>query len=102
MTKFARPPGLVGPLALVGGTVSVFDDAAGLGTLDVAGYGPVPFHCTAIADGSRSIAIGTQVVAILAARHLGRFEAGAITPLATQADGPELMEASGAPGRVAR
>jgi hypothetical protein len=41
----------------------------------------VEFHCTQIADGSRSIAIGTAVRFRLEPGHLGRWEAAAIAPV---------------------
>ena len=56
-------------------TVCSFDDDAGLGVVEVAGVGEVPFHCTAIADGTRTIAVGTEVVCHLTAAHHGRVEA---------------------------
>ena len=60
------------------GTVTAFDDASGLGTIasdDVQ----VPFHCIAIADGTRSIEVGTAVTFDLLAK-LGRYEAADIRP----------------------
>lgn len=63
------------------GTVSAFDDPVGLGEIvDDAGasYG---FHCTAIADGTRTIEVGTAVRFEVLAGHVGRFEAFGIAPL---------------------
>lgn len=63
------------------GTVSAFDDPVGLGeVLDDAGrsYG---FHCTAIADGSRTIEVGVAVRFEVHAGHVGRLEAFAVAPL---------------------
>jgi cold shock CspA family protein len=74
------PDQLARPGGLVAGTVSEFDEAVGLGTIEVAGWGPLAFHCTAIADGSRRIEVGTEVLTALAARHLGRYEASGLTP----------------------
>lgn len=63
------------------GTVTMFDGDAGLGTITATdGSAALPFHCTQIADGSRTIAVGTAVTFELLAR-LGRFEATAITPV---------------------
>jgi cold shock CspA family protein len=61
------------------GTVTAFDASRGLG---VVTYGEVdyPFHATAIADGSRSIALGTTVRFTSIHRSGGRCEAGAIWP----------------------
>jgi hypothetical protein len=39
-----------------------------------------PFHCTAIADGSRTIEVGTFVTFDVVAGRLGRWEASAVTP----------------------
>ena len=44
------------------GTVTAFDDERGTGTVtDDAGGREWWFHCTRIADGSRTIAVGTAV-----------------------------------------
>jgi cold shock CspA family protein len=66
------------------GTVTSFDAAVGLGkitpTSDSAGESAVPFHCVAIADGSRVIEVGT-VVDYAVIPKLGRYEAWAIRPI---------------------
>ena len=57
------------------GRVASFDPARGLGTVaedDGAAYG---FHATAIADGSRRIAVGAQVTFTVAPGHGGLYEA---------------------------
>ena len=56
------------------GVVSTFDNDAGLGIVDVDGHGPVTLHCVSIADGSRSIAVGTRVRCRLGERF-GSLEA---------------------------
>jgi CspA family cold shock protein len=61
------------------GKVSAFDDDAGLGTITADDGAAFPFHCTQIADGSRTIEIGAAVDFDLLAR-LGRWEATAIAP----------------------
>ena len=38
------------------------------------------FHCTAVADGSRTIAVGAPVVYQVVAGHLGRWEADELRP----------------------
>ena len=43
------------------GTVAGFDDHVGTGAIVEDGQADWPFHCTAIADGSRTIAVGTDV-----------------------------------------
>jgi cold shock CspA family protein len=63
------------------GRVTSFDVRRGLGVVtDVDGdeYG---FHATAIADGSRAIAVGTEVAFVVTPGHLGRYEARALTPV---------------------
>jgi cold shock CspA family protein len=61
------------------GTVSRFDDAAGLGEVQGEDGRTYPFHCTQIADGTRTIAEGTAVEFDVWAR-LGRYEAAALRP----------------------
>jgi cold shock CspA family protein len=61
------------------GTIAAFDDAAGLGEIDAGDGGRIPFHCIAIADGSRTIAVGTAVEFELLPKF-GRYEATAIRP----------------------
>jgi cold shock CspA family protein len=57
------------------GTVTEFDEARGLGEV-TAGDGTVhPFHCTQIADGSRTIAVGTLVTFEVVPGLAGRWEA---------------------------
>ena len=60
------------------GIVSEFDDAVGLGTITTDGGTVYPFHCTAIADGTRTIQVGTAVSFEVAPGHLGHWEATAI------------------------
>ncbi len=57
------------------GVVTAFDPERGLGTVAADGDGDLPFHCTAIADGSRAIEVGTPVVFRSVPGHLGRMEA---------------------------
>ena len=62
------------------GAVTSFDEAAGYGELTESTGDVWWFHCTAIADGSRTIAPGAPVQFRLQAGHLGRYEAIEITP----------------------
>jgi cold shock protein len=62
------------------GTVAAFDDHKGYGTIQADDGREVFFHCTRIADGSRTIAEGTPVSFELVPGHLGRDEAAAIAP----------------------
>ena len=60
------------------GRVTVFDERRGLGTITGADGREYPFHCTQIADGSRTIARDAKVSFETMAGHLGRIEATAI------------------------
>jgi CspA family cold shock protein len=57
------------------GIVTEFDEPVGLGVLSESDGTRHPFHCTAIADGSRDIRIGTEVTFGLVAARAGRYEA---------------------------
>lgn len=63
------------------GTVTAFDDDAGLGTIADAEGHEWFFHCTAIADGSRRIEVGTPVDFATLPGHRGMFEARDIRPV---------------------
>ena len=62
------------------GTVTEFDATRGWGAVTGEDGRRAEFHCTQIADGSRSIVVGTAVRYRLAPGHLGRWEAASITP----------------------
>ena len=63
------------------GVVSDFDEHKGYGTVRSAEDDrELFFHCTQIADGTRTIAVGTEVTYDVVAGHLGRWEAIAIVP----------------------
>jgi cold shock CspA family protein len=57
------------------GEVEAFDDAAGLGTVRHVDGQRLAFHCTAIADGTRMIDVGTRVAFVVATAHNGTVEA---------------------------
>lgn len=61
------------------GTVASFDDPAGYGTVVDDDGGEWFFHCTAIADGSRTIETGTAVSFGVVAGRNGRWEAADMT-----------------------
>jgi len=63
--------------------VSAFDEARGLGVVRADDGSTYPFHCTALADGTRNVALGARVVFSVAAGHGGRYEARGITTLGT-------------------
>ena len=58
------------------GTVTEFDADVGLGAVESEGVS-YPFHCVEIADGSRSIDVGTEVTFDLLCKF-GRYEAASI------------------------
>jgi cold shock CspA family protein len=61
--------------------VAEFDEPRGLGVVE---YGPghrLPFHCTAITDGSRRIDVGAVVAFEISAGRLGQLEASSVRPL---------------------
>lgn len=61
------------------GTVVAFDEGVGLG--EIVGDGTAfPFHCASIADGTRTIEVGTRV-RFTELLKLGRREADAIQPV---------------------
>ena len=61
------------------GTVLTYDAAAGYGTVGGAA-GEWFFHCTEIADGSRTIQEGTSVSFGVVPGHMGRHEAVDLRP----------------------
>jgi cold shock CspA family protein len=64
------------------GRVTSFDATRGLGTvIDVNGEHDVPFHATAILDGSRTIEVDTVVTFCVAPGNGGQYEARSIAPL---------------------
>lgn len=63
------------------GCVRAFDEHRGLGTLVDDQGAAWPFHCTAIADGSRTIEVGASVMFRAVPGHLGRMEAADVQPL---------------------
>ena len=69
--------GLRGPNAMTG-TVVAFDQHRGWGTVRAHGGEEFFFHCTAIADGSRTIEVGTPVVFTVVPGHNGQWEAAAL------------------------
>lgn len=62
------------------GTVTAFDDARGFGEVTDDDGTVLPFHCTAIADGSRTILEGAEVHFTVRPGPLGRWEAAGLRP----------------------
>jgi cold shock CspA family protein len=62
------------------GEVTSFDEAGGWGTVHDGRGRELPFHCTAIAGGTRTIAVGTAVRFEVVAGRMGRWEATSVEP----------------------
>jgi cold shock CspA family protein len=62
------------------GEVVAFDEPSGYGTVQSEAGEEFFFHCTAIADGSRTIAVGALVTFDVVAGRRGQWEAAAVTP----------------------
>ena len=63
------------------GTVVDFDEHRGSGTVRAADGTELFFHCTQIADGTRTVAVDTPVAFTVVAGHRGRYEAVDLTPI---------------------
>ena len=72
--------GPAGLKAVYSGRVASFDDFVGRGEIEARGGMHFPFHCTAIADGTRTIAPDTAVKFRLVPGPLGALEAVAVRP----------------------
>ena len=62
------------------GVVAAFDEHKGYGTVRADDGAELFFHCTRIADGTRTIPVGTTVTFSVIPGHRGHWEAAAITP----------------------
>jgi cold shock CspA family protein len=71
----------VRPFRSGAGVVEAFDDDRGLGTLVDDDGDRLPFHCTAIADGTRTVDVGRRVAFVVAPGRLGGWEAASLTKL---------------------
>jgi CspA family cold shock protein len=61
------------------GTVRTFDTARGYGSVESDDGRSWFFHCTQIADGTRTIPVGAAVSFAVVPGRLGRWEAAAVT-----------------------
>jgi cold shock CspA family protein len=66
---------------VLAGEVSQFDQARGVGSVRDDQGREWFFHCTQIADGSRTIGIGQAVTFFVVPGHRGQYEAAKVTPL---------------------
>ncbi len=62
------------------GVVAEFNAHRGLGVIEDGEGRRYPFHCTRIADGSRTIAVGVKVEFVVVPGLPGRWEASGIRP----------------------
>jgi cold shock CspA family protein len=72
---------VAGPAPAAGphvGHITAFDQTRGLGVVEDVDGTAYDFHATAIADGTRTIAVGAPVVFHVVPGHRGRYEARAI------------------------
>ena len=69
-------------IASATGVVASFDDPRGLGVVRAEDGTEYPFHCTAIADGTRTIDEGAAVDFEVVAGRMGRWEAANLRPAA--------------------
>jgi CspA family cold shock protein len=63
------------------GTVIEFDDKKGFGTVRADDGAEYFFHCTAVADGSRTIEPGAAVMFEVVPGRRGRWEATRLHPI---------------------
>ena len=63
------------------GRVVAFDDGAGFGTIESADGREFFFHCTRLADRSRTIGVGADVAFEIVPGHRGRWEASRVDKL---------------------
>lgn len=64
------------------GKVAEFDEHVGLGEIEGDDGRRYPFHCTRIADGTRTVPVGATVTFEVVPGHLGRWEAAAVATVA--------------------
>jgi cold shock CspA family protein len=57
------------------GIVATFDTERGVGVIETSTGERLPFHCTAVSDGSRRIDEGAAVTLTVGAGRHGRWEA---------------------------
>jgi cold shock CspA family protein len=70
-----------GPAPVLG-TVTAFDAHRGTGVVTGVTGRAWTFHATAVADGSRSVEVGTAVAFVVVPGHLGTSEARGLTRVA--------------------
>ena len=76
---------MTGPVDDAVGRVREFDADAGLGRVEADDGDDYPFHCVAIADGSRHIEVGARIRFRVGPGLPGRWEARDIRPINPEA-----------------
>jgi cold shock CspA family protein len=66
------------PFESARGVVASFDEPRGLGVITTSAGDEVPFHCTAIVDGTRTISVGERVRFEMVPGPMGRWEAARV------------------------
>jgi hypothetical protein len=67
--------------------VTAFDDNVGLGLVRLDSSGAweraeeLSFHCTSIADGTRTVTVGAHVSVVVVPGRMGRYEAVDVRPV---------------------
>ena len=79
---------MISSVETTSGVVAAFDEQAGYGTVRSDAGTEHFFHCTQIADGSRSIEVGTPVEFVIMPGHLGRWEAARLAPMRSRTAAP--------------
>lgn len=67
-------------MTILHGVVDHFDADVGLGAVRTADGASYRFHCTTIADGSRTIEVGRDVTFLVAPAGPGHWEATVVAP----------------------
>ncbi len=86
---------------VVTGSVVAFEEGRGYGEVEAEDGRRFFFHCTAIADGSRAIAVGAEAVFRVVPGHRGRWEAASVVgsgPQAGEEPSPPEPPSPAAPG----
>ena len=63
------------------GDVNMFSAQRGIGEVTMDDGAVVAFHATALTDGTRDVAVGTRVQAVIAATHRGGQHAVEVSPI---------------------
>jgi cold shock CspA family protein len=65
------------------GRVVAFDPRRGLGTVEGSDGEVLEFHCTQVADGTRSVPVDATVRYVVVPGSLGRWEAAAVDAISS-------------------